>query len=115
MAQENASSAGTHLPARSGGSDGCTGSWLSPGCGDADGTGAAALLAWAGAHAATASSTAVTTPTRPLDDPPDLGVSCRIRARTALLRGYPPERKKGRLHSDRHQLTLQPPPGTHKR
>jgi len=85
MVQVNASSAGTHVPARSGGSRGRSGSRLFAGWGDADGTGAATLLAWAGAHAVTASSTAAATPARPFDDPPDLEVSCRIRARTRPL------------------------------
>src|SRR6516164_4527098 len=101
MVQENASVAITHEPARSGESDGRTGSGASAGC---DGTGcgegeSAALLARAGAHATTASSTPANIPARPLADPADLSVRRRI------LVPHPPScvttwpgRKKGRLH-----------------
>src|SRR5215472_11272733 len=111
MVQENVLVATTHEPARTGGSGGRGGSGsyaagfgeAEPSCGEAEPT---ALLAWAGVHATAASSTPATQ-ARPLADPPDLGVSCRI------LVPHPPScvtiwpgRKKGRPHGSRHSARI---------
>ena len=75
MAQENEPGVGTHVSTRCGGIWGCgagAGSGSAAGC---VGAGLAAPLVLAGAHAATASSTQASIPARPLNDPPELGVS----------------------------------------
>src|SRR5690242_650962 len=87
MVQENEWAAGTQVPVRSGGGGGCCArTGLGAGCGEAD---LAALVAWMGAHAATASSTQAVIPTRLLDCPPGVGVACRILTASALCDHLP--------------------------